>query len=98
MGKHSQEKHALKKKQQAIKKLQDKLATEIIDVFSAMQRPLDLEEIVDNYQDEARKQEGDRKLLKQYVMMGLGPMVQDGRIKQLDVDADGKHKLELVKE
>jgi len=95
MGKHSQEKQAMKKKQKAVHALQNDLAKEIIETFEKENRDMDLAEIVEAYVNEDRKNEGDEKLLKQYVMMGLGPMVHDGRVEQLAEDSDGKHKLKL---
>ena len=97
MGKHSQEKQAMKKKQKAVLALQNDLAKEIIETFEKENRDMDLAEIVEAYVNKDRRNEGDEKLLKNYVMMGLGPMVHDGRIEQLDVDADNKHKLRLIR-
>ena len=97
MGKHSKEKQAMKKKQRAVHALQQKLAQEIIETFKKEgNRDMYMEEIVECYVDEDRKAEGDAHLLKQYVMMGLGPMVHDGRIKPLETEEDGRQKLHLV--
>ena len=97
MGKHSQEKQAMKKKQRAVHALQNTLAKEIIATFEKEgNRDMYMDEIIACYADEARKAEGDAHLLKQYVMMGLGPMVHDGRIKPLETEEDGRQKLHLV--
>ena len=96
MGQKSQEKKKAKKMQKAIHALQEELAKEILEIFQDAKRPLDLAEIIALYPDNARKAENDEANLKRYIQMGLGPMVQDGVVRQLPVDSEGKHRLELV--
>ena len=97
MGKHSKEKQAMKKKQKAVYALQDELAIELIETFEKENRAMDIDEIVTCYVNEERRAEGNEKLLKQYVMMGLGPMIHDGRVELLEIQADETQKLKLVK-
>ncbi len=96
MGQKAQEKKKAKEMQKAIAALQAELGKEILEIFQNEKRPLDLAEIIELYPDNARRADNDVANLKRYVQMGLGPMVQDGVLKQLPIDSEGKHRLELV--
>jgi hypothetical protein len=97
MGQKSLEKKKAKEMQKAIRALQDELGKEILEIFHKADRALDLEEIIELYPDNARRAENDGANLKRYIQMGLGPMVHEGVLKQLPIDEEGKHRLELVK-
>lgn len=96
MGQKSQEKKKAKEMQKAVHALQAELGEEIMEIFQTAKRPLDLQEIIELYPDNARKADNDAANLKRYIQMGLGPMVQDGVLKQLPIDSEGKHRLELA--
>ena len=96
MGQKSLDKQKAKEMQKAIAKLQKELGNEILSVFETAKKPLDLNEIMALYPDNERKKEGSEKTLKSYIQMGLGPLVQNGKLKQLPVSDDGRYRLELV--
>ncbi len=96
MGQKSLDKKQAKAMQKAIAKLQEELGEEIIDVFKTAKKPLDIAELMALYPDNARKQESDEKTLKSYMQMGLGPLVQNGLLKELPVSEDGRYRLELA--
>jgi hypothetical protein len=96
MGKNSIEKRKAKEMQRGIEKLQLELKDEITEVFKTSSSTLDIQEIVQNYPNNARKASCNEKTLKQYVAMGLGYMIEKGLVKELPQDADGKWKLALV--
>ncbi len=96
MGQKSLDKKQAKAMQKAIAKLQEELGEEIIDVFKTAKKPLDIAELMALYPDNARKQENDEKTLKSYMQMGLGPLVQNGLLKELPVSEDGRYRLELA--
>jgi hypothetical protein len=96
MGQKSLEKQKAKKMQKAIHALQVELGKEILEIFKKADRALDLAEIIELYPDNARRAENDETNLKRYMQMGLGLMIQEGTIRQLPVDSEGKHRLELV--
>ncbi len=96
MGQKSLSKKKAKEMQKAIHALQVELGKEISEIFKEAKKPLDLAEIIELYPNNARRAEGDETTLKRYIQMGLGLMIQEGSVKQLPVDKDGKHRLELV--
>ena len=95
VGQKSLEKKKAKNMQKAIQALQKELGDEILEIFKEAKRPLDLTEIIELYPDNARRAENDEANLKRYMQMGLGPLVNDGVLKQLPIDTDGKHRLEF---
>ncbi len=96
MGQKAVDKKKAKEMQKAIYALQIELGKEILEIFQSAKKPLDLAEVIALYPDNARRADNDAENLKRYVQMGLGPMVQDGVLKQLPIDSKGKHRLELV--
>ena len=96
MGQKSLNKKKAKEMQKAIHALQVELGKEISEIFKEAKRPLDLAEIIELYPDNERRAEGDETNLKRYIQMGLGLMIQEGSIKQLPVNNEGKHLLELI--
>ncbi|MEA3522687.1 MAG: hypothetical protein U9R50_06905 [Campylobacterota bacterium] len=96
MGQKALEKKKAKEMQKAIATLQDELGKEIMEIFQTAKKPLDLAEIIALYPENARRADNDAANLKRYIQMGLGPMVQNGVLKQLPIDTEGKHRLELV--
>jgi hypothetical protein len=96
MGQKSLDKQKAKEMQKAIDKLQKELGKEIIGVFEAAKKPLDIAEIMELYPENERKKESDEKTLKSYIQMGLGPLVHGGKLKELPISDDGRYRLELV--
>jgi len=96
MGQKALDKKKAKEMQKAIAALQVELGKEILEIFQSAKKPLDLAEIIALYPDNARRADNDAENLKRFIQIGLGPMVQDGVLKQLLVDSEGKHRLELV--
>jgi len=96
MGQKALDKKKAKAMQKAINALQSELGKEIMEIFTTAKKPLDLAEIIALYPQNERREKSNEKELKQYIQMGLGPMVQNGILKQLPIDSEGKHRLELV--
>ncbi len=96
MGQKAIDKKKAKDMQKAIAALQAELGKEIMEIFQNTKKPLDLAEIIALYPENARRADNDAENLKRYIQIGLGPMVQDGVLKQLPIDSEGKHRLELV--
>lgn len=96
MGQKSLDKKKAKEMQKAIAKLQSELGEEILEIFKRVGKPMDIAEIMENYPNIDRKTQNDEKTLKSYVQMGLGPLVQEGTLKELEVSSDGRFRLELV--
>ena len=88
-----------KKMKKMIEALQKELSAEILSLMQAYGKPMDIEQIVDAYPDNARRQScKNRQELKQYVSIGLGSLIQDGKLKELPRAADGRFYLEIVSE
>ncbi|MBN2895916.1 MAG: hypothetical protein JXK05_08530 [Campylobacterales bacterium] len=96
MGRKSIDKQQAKEMQKAINKLQKELGEEIVAIFKEAGKPLDVEELMERYPDNARRQESNATTLKRYMQLGLGPLVQEGVLKQLPQSADGRYRLELA--
>ncbi len=96
MGKHSAEKRKQKEKQRQIDQLQKELGVEIIEILKAANTPLDINQIVEHYPQNARRKESDDKTLKLYMSMGLGPLIQEGKVKELPQAEDGRYPLALA--
>ncbi len=96
MGQNSIDKRKAKAMQKEIEKLQLALSHEIMSVFNKRSMPLDINDIVAHYPDNERKSSCDTVTLKKYVSIGLGYMIEQGMIRELPQDENGKWKLELT--
>ena len=97
MGQKSLDKKKAKEMQHAINQLQKELGEEIIAVFKDAGKALDLAELIEIYPENERKTHNDAKTFKSYLQLGLGPLVQNGQLRQLPVSSDGKYRLELAR-
>ncbi|GEM_PF-1845561 len=85
-----------KKMQKMIAALQKELADDIVAVMEASGEPMDMAQIVEAYPDNERRKSSNPQELKQYISMGLGKLIQDGKVRELPRTADGRFLLELA--
>jgi hypothetical protein len=96
MASNAIDKRKAKEMKKAMHKLQLELADEITSVFEAAAQPLDIDEIVAHYPENARKASCDAKTLRQYVAIGLGYMIGEKMVQELPQESNGQWKLALI--
>ncbi len=86
-----------KKMQKMINALQEEMAQSVLDLMKVANEPMDMPSIIEAYPDNERRQScKDDKELKLYISMGIGKLIQDGKIRELPKSADGRFLLEIV--
>lgn len=86
-----------KKMQKMVNALQKEMANSVFETMKKAEKPMDVNEIVSAYPDNERRRGcKDDKELKLYISMGLGKLIQDGKVRELPRTDDGKFPLEIV--
>ncbi|HHH73038.1 MAG TPA: hypothetical protein ENL04_04360 [Sulfuricurvum sp.] len=95
--KQGMSKKQAKKMQKMVNALQKEMADTVYETMKEAGKPLDVNDIVTAYPDnERRKSCKDDNELKLHISMGLGKLIQDGKVKELPKTADGKFLLEII--
>ena len=83
--------------QKMINALQEEMAQSVLELMKVANEPMDMPAIIEAYPDNERRQScKDDKELKLYISMGIGKLIQDGKIRELPKSADGRFLLEIV--
>lgn len=90
-----------KKQEKKLKKqmeaLQNEMADTVLETMKKAGKSLDMAEIIAAYPDnELRQSCSNDNDLKLYISMGLGTLIQEGKIKELPKTDDGRFPLEIV--
>lgn len=86
-----------KKMQKMINALQNEMAQSVLQTMEDAKTPLDINEIVTAYPDnERRKSCKDNNELKLHISIGLGKLIQEGKVRELPRTKDGRFPLEIV--
>lgn len=85
------------KMQKMMKTLQKEMADTVLEIMNASDKALDMPAIIEAFPDNERRR-GCKNIqeLKMYVSMGIGKLIQDGKVKELPRTLDGRFPLEVV--
>lgn len=85
------------KMQKMMKALQKEMARSVLEVMQAAATPLDLPAIIESFPDNERRRGcKNTQELKMYISMGIGKLIQDGKVKELPRTLDGRFPLKIV--
>lgn len=90
-----------KKQEKRLKKqmeaLQKEMADTVLETMKNAARALDMAEIIAAYpNNELRQSCSNDNDLKLYISMGLGKLIQEGKVKELPKTDDGRFPLEVL--
>jgi hypothetical protein len=86
-----------KKAKKLLNELQKEMADSVFETIKSAGKALDLSEIIAAYPDNARRRScKDDKQLKLYISMGIGTLIEQGRVIELPQSADGKFPLDIA--